>query len=649
MKTKISLVPSDRFVVSSVEDAVKLRTGSDTPGNYDPITVPQLLSEAASEAGYLPAIRAKRSDGETLTWTYRDYHRDVRIAARALLTLGVEESHGVCILGFNSPEWFIADLGAIYSGGIPVGIYPTSSPDACQYVAAHCRANVIFVENEEQLKKILAVKSKLPALKSIVQYTGEPNDPEVTSWKDFMALGRDDSLDDKLDISLSKIAANKCCMMVYTSGTTGNPKGVMLSHDNITFTARIIGETYKLKEKEERFVSYLPLSHIAAAIVDLFIAITFRATVTFADKNALKGTLTNTLRDARPTLFVGVPRVYEKIQEKMMETAKSTKGFKRIVGKWAKDTGYRYNKSLIEQPTQHGVDIQYKLADQLVFQKVKALLGFDKCVHFVSAGAPMNMTTLEYFLSLDILIMEIYGMSECSGPQTTNLYHARKLGCVGQDILGFSTKISEDGEVCMKGRNVMMGYMNDAKSTEDTFTEDGWLKTGDLGEIDSDGYLRISGRIKELIITAGGENIPPILIEDQIRDLLPIVSNAMVIGDHKKYLSCFLTLKVTQDPVTQEPSDKLSQESLDWCESLGSKAQRVSEVLEVHDEKVLSAIQEGINKYNSVALSNAQKIQKWNIIPKDFSLGSGELGPTLKMKRHFILKKYDSLVQKMYS
>ncbi|QQP35983.1 Uncharacterized protein FKW44_020946, partial [Caligus rogercresseyi] len=151
MKTKISLVPSDRFVVSSVEDAVKLRTGSDTPGNYDPIT-----------AGYLPAIRAKRSDGETLTWTYRDYHRDVRIAARALLTLGVEESHGVCILGFNSPEWFIADLGAIYSGG---------NTHACQYVAAHCRANVIFVENEEQLKKILAVKSKLPALKSIVQYT----------------------------------------------------------------------------------------------------------------------------------------------------------------------------------------------------------------------------------------------------------------------------------------------------------------------------------------------------------------------------------------------------------------------------------------------------------------------------------------------
>ncbi|XP_040572294.1 long-chain-fatty-acid--CoA ligase ACSBG2 isoform X2 [Lepeophtheirus salmonis] len=647
MKPKISLVPSDRFVVSSIDDAVKLRTGSEVPSNYDPISIPQLLEETASEAGYIPALRVRRN-GDLITWTFRDYLKDVRTAAKAMLKCGLEEGNGVCILGFNSPEWFIADLGAIYAGGIPSGIYPTNNPDSCKYIASHCHCTIMFVENQEQLQKIQSIKTQLPHLRKIIQYIGEPTDPDVLSWNAFISLGTEPELEQLLEISLSKIAANKCCHLVYTSGTTGNPKGVMLSHDNITFTAKNTGEHYKLKEKEERFVSYLPLSHIAAVIVDIFIPITFKVTVYFADKNALKGTLTETLRECHPTLFFGVPRVYEKMQEKIMGASKSTKGLKKHIGRWAKKTGYRYNKSLITHPNQDK-DIQYKVANKVVFQKVKALLGFDKCVHFVSSGAPLSIETLEYFMSLDILIMELYGMSECCGPHTANTLRAWKPGKVGRDLPGFLTKIDKDGEIHMKGRNIFMGYLNDSISTDDAFTDDGFLKSGDLGELDSSGFLRVTGRRKELIITAGGENIPPVLIEDKLKASLSILSNAMVIGDNKKYLSCFLTLKVNEDPETHEPSDRLSPLSEEWCNKLGSHVRTVSEILENPEEQVLAAIQEGINKYNINATSNAQKIQKWIIIPKDFSVSTGELGPTLKMKRYLILKKYEALVKKMYS
>ncbi|CAB4067953.1 ACSBG [Lepeophtheirus salmonis] len=558
MKPKISLVPSDRFVVSSIDDAVKLRTGSEVPSNYDPISIPQLLEETASEAGYIPALRVRRN-GDLITWTFRDYLKDVRTAAKAMLKCGLEEGNGVCILGFNSPEWFIADLGAIYAGGIPSGIYPTNNPDSCKYIASHCHCTIMFVENQEQLQKIQSIKTQLPHLRKIIQYIGEPTDPDVLSWNAFISLGTEPELEQLLEISLSKIAANKCCHLVYTSGTTGNPKGVMLSHDNITFTAKNTGEHYKLKEK-------------GGTIRQLF-----------------------TLKP-----YCCIQRV-----------------LKKHIGRWAKKTGYRYNKSLITHPNQDK-DIQYKVANKVVFQKVKALLGFDKCVHFVSSGAPLSIETLEYFMSLDILIMELYGMSECCGPHTANTLRAWKPGKVGRDLPGFLTKIDKDGEIHMKGRNIFMGYLNDSISTDDAFTDDGFLKSGDLGELDSSGFLRVTGRRKELIITAGGENIPPVLIEDKLKASLPILSNAMVIGDNKKYLSCFLTLKVNEDSETHEPSDRLSPLSEEWCNKLGSHVRTVSEILENPEEQVLAAIQEGINKYNINATSNAQKNSKVDNNPQRF-------------------------------
>jgi len=246
-------------------------------------------------------------------------------------------------------------------------------------------------------------------------------------------------------------------------------------------------------------------------------------------------------------------------------------------------------------------------------------------------------------------------MSECSGPQTFNCTEEQRVGSIGKGLPGCFTRLAtkEDadcipGEILMKGRNVMMGYLADHDKTKDAITESGWLKSGDLGQVDEAGYFRITGRAKEILITAGGENIAPIPIEETIKKQLPCVANAMLIGDRKKFLSVLLTLKTEVDPVTLEPLPELAPITLEWCSSIGSKAKTIQDVVDGHDEMVMKAIQEGINLANESSVSNAQKVQKWKILRKDFSVPGGELGPTLKMKRHFVLQQYAELVEGFY-
>lgn len=272
----------------------------------------------------------------------------------------------------------------------------------------------------------------------------------------------------------------------------------------------------------------------------------------FADRNALKGSLVSTLREVRPTVIFGVPRVFEKIKEKMIEMGKSSGGVKRVVADWAKRTGLEHNlKSLEGQAsTSNSAGYAYPLAKKLVFSKVKANLGFDRCRILGAGAAPMPLDTLKYFLSLDMPLHECYGMSETSGPQTGNRPGQHRLGSVGPTLDGMKTRIAEpdpdgNGEIVMHGRNIMMGYLFNEEKTKDAIDDGGWLHSGDIGCEMSDGYIKITGRIKELIITAGGENVPPVLIEDTIKEELPCISNAMLIGDKKKFLSCLITLKVS--------------------------------------------------------------------------------------------------------
>eukprot|EP00095_Tigriopus_kingsejongensis_P001487 snap_masked-scaffold124_size330879-processed-gene-1.10 protein:Tk01487 transcript:snap_masked-scaffold124_size330879-processed-gene-1.10-mRNA-1 annotation:"long-chain-fatty-acid-- ligase acsbg2" len=641
--------PSQRWWTCQPEGSVALRD-RESMSAVPPLSVPTLLRQAARDAPDQLALAVKR-EGHWVHWSYAQYYADSRTAAKGFVALGLEPFHSVGILGFNAPEWFIAQNAAIMAHGFSAGIYTTNSPEACLHIALDCRANILVVEDEKQLDKILQIRPQLPDLKCVVQYLGTPHKEGVISWARLMELGAQES-DDELERRLSAIAINQCCSLIYTSGTTGSPKGVMMSHDNFTWTARIANSFLKVTT-EDSFISYLPLSHSAAQMIDVWMPMAARASVYFADRNALKGSLVNTLKEVRPTFFFGVPRIYEKIQEKMVQIGKSSGAVKRLVADWAKRTGLQHNLRALEgQITPNQPGYSYPLAKKLVFSKVQENLGLDKCRIMGVGAAPMARETFEYFLSLDIPLLECYGMSETSGPQTGNRPGQHRLGSIGPSLDGCKTKIFEadpdgHGEVLMRGRNIMMGYLFNEEKTREAIDDEGWLHSGDIGKELAESYFKITGRIKELIITAGGENVPPVLIEDVLKKELPCLSNTMVIGDRKKFLSCLLTLKVEVDVDTLEPKPELAAGALDWCKEIGSKAKTIDEA--ANDELVRKALQEGVDRTNQQATSNAQRIQKWHLLNHDFSVPGGELGPTLKLKRHFVEKKYETQIRNFYN
>uniref|UniRef100_A0A671WU48 Long-chain-fatty-acid--CoA ligase ACSBG2 n=1 Tax=Sparus aurata TaxID=8175 RepID=A0A671WU48_SPAAU len=618
---------------------VKLRMGESGLAAETPLTVNQMFTLAVERYGDYKALSWKEGEQQK-SLTYREYYQSCRTAAKSFMKLGLQRYHGVGILGFNSSEWFIADIGAILAGGFAVGIYTTNSPEACQYVAENCKANIIVVENHKQLQKILQVEDKLPHLKAIIQYKDALKEkrPNLYSWAEFMELGRDEP-DEPLDAIISSQKPNQCCSLIYTSGTTGQPKGVMLSHDNITWTALSTSRHVRLKDAtlaQEVVVSYLPLSHIAAQMVDMWITMKVGGMTHFAQPDALKGSLVNTLKEARPTAFMGVPRVWEKMQEKMKSVGAKSSTVRRKVAAWAKDVGLQTNLTKMNQSGR--TPFSYQIAKKLVFKKVRKALGLDRCSKCYTGAAPITKDTLEFFLSLDIPLYELYGMSESSGPHTISSPEAFKLTSCGKEIPGCKTKLHNpdeegNGEICFWGRHVFMGYLNMPDKTEEALDAEGWLHSGDLGKHDKKGFLFITGRIKELIITAGGENIPPVPIEDAVKEA-------------RKFLSMLLTVKVREK--SGEPEDELTAEAVEICRKLGSNATKVSEVASGRDRAVHTAIQEGINRVNENATSNAQRIQKWIILDRDFSVTGGELGPTMKLKRPVVAKMYKEQIENFY-
>lgn len=644
------LAPATEYVVTKRDQAVKLRMSQKGPGSEKPLTVPSMFYQTVQRVPNHPAIAVKRG-GVWIQWTYQQYFSDTQKAAKALIKLGLEPLHGVGILGFNSPEWFIANNGAIFAGGFSVGIYSTNNADACKYVALNSQCNVIVVENNQQLKKILQVWDDLPDLKAVVQYTGEVAEKRdnVYSWKEFMELSSQVS-DDTLQHRLSLLAPNKACCLIYTSGTTGNPKGVMLSHDNLCWTAGKAVENAGLLYASEVQLSFLPLSHIAGSLTDIYGAMACAATVYFAQPDALRGSLLGTLKEVRPTVFVGVPRVWEKMVEGIKHKSREFGFFKKKIGAWAKSVGYR---TTIAEMNHEPVPGAFKIAN-IMLNKAKGELGFDRCRIFMSGAAPIMKETIEFFYGLHIPLMEVYGMSECSGPHTVCSLDRFRTSSVGTEIPGVQTKLADkdeegNGEVRMYGRHVFMGYLDEEQKTKETFDEELYLMSGDIGKKDKDGFLFITGRKKELIITAGGENIAPVPIEDTVKECLPCVSNCILIGDKRKFLSMLITLKVDVNMDTLEPTDNLTAVTVDWVKAQGSGATKVSDILDHKDAIVLKVIQKGIDKANERAISRAQKIQKWSLLPRDFSIPGGELGPTMKLRRPIVHKMYAKTIDAFYA
>lgn len=627
---------------------VQIKKTLSGPASVPPRTIHDVFLATVTAHSSSPALKVKRKN-RWYTWTYQQYYQDSAAAAKSFIKLGLQPARTVCIMGFNAPEWFIADIGAIMAGGIAAGVYTTNTAESCKYILSHSRAQFCVVENKIMLDKILQIKDDLTELLYVVVYndevTRDQHHSSVMDWQTFMSVGKEIP-EYELEWRLKNQKPNKCSSLIYTSGTTGPPKAVMLSHDNISWTALACCQILNVRETSD-VVSYLPLSHIAAQIIDLHGPMACGATVWFARPDALKGTLVDTLQEVRPTMFLGVPRVWEKIQDKMEMQMSEMKGFKRALTKWAQRIG-----SDVGEAKQNKMEMPrgYWMADRLVFNKIKQILGLDRCILQASAAAPITQETVAFFQSLDIPVYEIYGMSECSGPQTLSFDGQHKSGSAGKSIPGSEIKIEQPdrdghGEICYRGRHIFMGYMHDAEQTNTAIDKDGWLHSGDIGKLDKNCFLTITGRIKEIIITAGGENIAPIPIEDKVKQFAPIVSNCMVVGDKKKFLSLVCTLRSVISE-TLEPTDELDWISLDQCQKLGSTSRTVSEAL--MDPAVLNHIKKAVQESNKQAVSNASKIQKFRILPEDFSIPGGELGPTLKLKRRVVMSKYSDIINEMY-
>ncbi|XP_077174470.1 long-chain-fatty-acid--CoA ligase ACSBG1 isoform X2 [Paroedura picta] len=617
------------------------------------MTVHDMFLESLEKYGSLNAM-ASRKNGKWEKLTFLEYYNLSRKAAKSFLKLGLEQFHGVAILGFNSEEWFILAVGAVFAGGIVTGIYTTNSPEACRYIAHDCRANVIVVDSQKQLDKIMQIWPRLPHLKAVVMYRDPVAEktPNLYAMDEFMALGHE-ILDEDLDAVLRTQKPNQCCVLIYTSGTTGKPKGAMLSHDNITWTsahASRAGDMQPAEIQQETIVSYLPLSHIAGQIYDLWTGIKWGEQVYFAEPDALKGGLVNILREALPTSHMGVPRVWEKIMEKIKDVSLQSGFLKKKMLAWAMSVTLERNLSGSNSDLK---PFRMRLADRLVLAKIRHALGFSQCQKHFSGAAPLPAEVMRFFLGLNIPLYEAYGMSETTGPHCmSGPYVYRRHSC-GKAVPGCKVKlVNEDadgtGEICFWGRTVFMGYLNMEEKTKEAIGEGGWLHSGDLGKLDKDGFLYVTGRIKEILVTAGGENVPPLPIEDAVKKELPLLSNAMLIGDGRKFLSILLTVKCVVDLDTSEPTDCLTQEARSFCEKVGSRATKASEIVKERDAAVYRAIQEGIDRVNERAVANVQRIQKWAVLEKDFSIAGGEFGPTMKLRRQAVLEKYRDEIEAFY-
>jgi len=649
------VLPANSLTTSWPDGVVEIRTHNHPSSDYTPVSVWSMINDTARRVPDRTALAVKR-EGVWVKWTYEEYLEDIKTVAKAFIKLGLKKSHAVGILGFNAPEWHISNIASVVAGGLATGIYTTNSVDAVRYVAEHSRANIVVLENQEQLAKIEKCRDKLEHLEAVIQFLGEPSDPDVLSWQDLLAVGR--SVEDSvLQERLESQAVNQPCMLVYTSGTTGNPKGVMISQDNLTWTVKAAQEVYDWNWDAEHGITYLPLSHVAAQVIDIYLAAYGGATIYFADDKALQGTLINTLKEVRPTRFLGVPRVWEKIEEKMREIGKENKGMKKMIANWAKQAAFEHHQE--RMAGRPGNSLKYRLASRLILSRIHAALGLDRAAHpvlggFYSSAAPLSKQTFEYFQSLDMPIMELLGSSETGGPQTACLKGpGTRAGSVGRAYPHFETIIMNPdengiGEICTRGRNVFMGYLWDEKKTNEVVDEEGWVHSGDLGTMDKDGFLYINGRMKEILITGGGENIAPVPIEDDIKsELVDIVSHGMLVGDKRKHLAIILTLKTVLDSKNQ-PTDILHPDVRTWLETLGSKAETAKDLIAEENAEVKEFILAAIRRSNSRCISNAQKVHKFMIAPKDFSLESGELTPTLKIKRHFVLEKYAKEIEDMY-
>ncbi len=598
-------------------------------------TIPARLMANARRFGDRPAVHHQGPDGEWRALNWADYAARARAFGGALIARGVEPGQAVGILANNRVEWLIAALGALAAGAVPVGIYPTLLSEQVAYVLGHCRARLVVVEDAEQWAKITAAVdgAKLDAglRGAVIDADGLPSaDLESGRVVPFSTLldegaGRDD----EVAARTAALKPDDRATLIYTSGTTGTPKGVVLTHHNLAWTAgRAPHMIDPAPGPDDVMVSYLPLSHIAEQMLSVHVAVTWGFPIWIC---ARLEHLREVLPVARPTIFMGVPRVWEKFKAALEGRLGELTGAKGLIAQWALAVGAQAGPVILDEgPPSGWLGLRHRVAARIFFGPLRARLGLDRLRMAITGAAPLGDDVARFFLGLGIVLHEVYGQSEASGPTSfaRNVPGERRFGTVGKPIAGVEVRIADDGEICVRGGNVFAGYLDDPEATAATLI-DGWLHSGDLGALDADGFLRITGRKKDLIITAGGKNVGPGAIESALK-AIDGIAHAVVIGDRRKYLAAVMTLE-------PEGAARLAG-GRGWPTDIAALSRH--EGFHAHVQAAVDAINHDEPRY--------AQVKRFALLPGEFTVDGGELTPTQKVKRRVVDEKYRAVIDGLY-
>jgi long-chain acyl-CoA synthetase len=609
--------------------AAELR--ADIDAKVEGRTLVDVLAGNAAEHPHVPAIHW-RHDGvwKDLSWSqYRE--RVVEIAA-GFISLGVDRGDFIALMAANRPEHVIADLGAMHAAATPVTLYSTLATPQVAYIGSHCEARVAVLENLEFLKRWEAAKPQLPNLEYVVLMEGAENYETVDwvlSWDDLAERGRAllASRPGAVDDRAAQLQPEDVATLIYTSGTTGTPKGVVITHHNVLWTVESVERTIKLP-KHPRLVSFLPLAHIAERVASHYLGMFYVGEVWYCPDMA---EVLEYVREAKPTLFVAAPRVYERFQAGLMARLEGEEGLKKTLAMTAIKTGEEVVRlRQAGKPVPYLTAVKHKLLDRVVLTKILDGLGMGEVFIAISTAAPIAPELLVFFQGIGLPLFELWGMSELSGPGTTNLPGANKIGTVGKPLVGTEVKLAEDGELMMRGGNVTAGYFKRPEDTAETFLDDGWLVTGDIAEIDQDGFVSIVDRKKELIITAGGKNIAPTKLEGIIKNH-PLIGQVCVIGDRRKYLTALVVLDTDMAPP--------------WAERQGLTFENMAAFSQLPE--VQAEVQKAVDEANE-HVARVEQLKKFIILPDEWTPETDELTPTLKLKRRVIHEKYSDTIDALY-
>jgi long-chain acyl-CoA synthetase len=613
--TNLSVVSAER---AAIDSAVEGKTLID------------VFNRNARDYPDKPAIHWK--EGETwrhLTWS--QYRQAAHEAAAGLISLGVGPADFVAIMAANRPEHVIADLGAIHAGGTGVTIYSTLAQNQIQYVAANCAAKVAVLEDLSFMKRWEAIRPQVPSLTHVILMEGAENYDTldwVLSWEDLIERGRQALAADPGLVERASASARPegLATLIYTSGTTGVPKGVMVTNRNVVWTAECLRRGAGIADNP-RMVSYLPLAHIAERMATHYLGTYLAGEVWYCPDIGL---VLEYVQKARPTLFVAVPRVWEKfhnrLQARFSEDPKREKLIRSAVAH-----GQEMVRSVQAGKTPGVFDrLKNALFERLIFSKVRHGLGMDDLDIAITAAAPISPDLILFFRGLGMPLFELYGMSETTGPATSNLPGEERIGSVGRPLPGVEVGLVEDGEIMMRGGVVTAGYYKMPEETADTFDSEGWLHSGDLGRFDEDGYLHIVGRKKEIIINAAGKNIAPARLETALKNH-PLVAQACMVGEGRQYMTMIIALDAEEAP--------------GWAALHGLTYSDLTSFAVLPE--VRAELQSAIDAANQ-EVARVEQIKKFIIVPDSWTPDSGEITPSLKLKRRVVLDKYRADIEAMY-